>query len=210
MRTEFDEVNKAFTDRAHEAAKEQVYPHLFKNSDVELSVESVAKENDSASKALDLSYGIDVVVTADIPELGACIPVYVQERFRRPKWRDEKDITVTKHNNASGEPSELTKIAAQQFIYGYYEPTLDEVQEAICVNVPVLLRQIADGMVSWGEKQNPKEQDFVTIDFSTLHEEGAAAFHLDRTESQKRPVCVDRRQDITAYQAQSERGADDD
>lgn len=203
MKTRFDDANKEFSDFAHEAACSQVYPHLFK-SEVDVEVTSVAMgEGDaSGSKRLDLRYGVDAIAEADIPELGSTVPMYVQERFRRPKWRDEQDITITRHNHASGEPSELSKIAAQQFIYGYYEPTLDEIQEAICVNVPVLLRKIADGTLLCGEQQNPKEQDFLTIGFDQLHKKGATVFHIDRTKSKNDPVTVDRREDITAYSAQ--------
>jgi hypothetical protein len=200
MRTKFNRDNKDFSDFAHEAAQSQIYPYLFEG-DSEINITSVAMNNDAESKKLDLQYGIDVIVEINVPKLNSTIPVYVQERFRRPKWRDEQDITITRHNHASGEPSELSKIAAQQFIYGYYEPTLDEIQEAICVNVPILLRKIADGKLLCGEQQNPKEQDFLTIGFEELHEEGATVFHIDRTESTHEPVTVDRRQDITAYSA---------
>lgn len=199
MRTEFDDRNKSFTDAAHQAAKEQVYPHLFNDESVEVSFQSVAADGASDANWLDLQQGVDVVVDAYVPALGGTVPVYVQERFRRPKWRSEQDITITKHNHASDVPSELSKIAAQQFIYGYYEPTLDEVQEAVCVNVPVLLRAIADGDLCYDKQQNPKRQDFLTIGFDELREHGALAFHVDRTQSTSDPVIRDRRQDITAY-----------
>jgi hypothetical protein len=202
MKTEFDKANKDFTDLAHEAARSQVYPHLFQ-SDGEIEITSIAMSDNSGVKKLDLQYGIDVIVEINVPQLNSTVPVYVQERFRRPKWRDEQDITITRHNNASGKPSELSKIAAQQFIYGYYEPTLGEIQEAICVNVPVLLRKIIDGALLCGEKQNPKKQDFVTIGFDELHKHGATAFHIDRTESTHDPITIDRREDITAYSAEN-------
>jgi hypothetical protein len=199
MRTRFDEKNKQFTDDAHEAAKEQVYPHLFKNNGADIDVRSIAADADVEAKFLDLQYGIDVVVEIEVAELDATVPVYIQERFRAPEYRHYQDLTITKHNNASGEPSELSKIAAQQFIYGYYQPVLDEIQEAVCVNVPALLRRIADGSLLCGEERNEKDQDFVTVPFELLRKKGVIAFHLDRTESKHRPVILDRRENITAY-----------
>lgn len=199
MNTPFDDENKDLTDKAHAAARTQVYPHLFASDDVELEIENVTVDESDVHEILDQRLAIDVIIRATPPGFEQPVPVYVQERFRRPKYRHHQDITITKFNNKSGEVSEFSKIAAQMFIYGYYEPALDEIQEAICVNTTVLLRQIVDGELGNGERQNPKEQDFITIDFDELREAGATAYHLDRTKDPSSPVTVDRRQNITAY-----------
>jgi len=199
MSTRFDDVKKDFTDRAHEAAREQVYPHLFASDIDELKIENVTSGQSPEHDVLDQRLAVDVIVRASPPHFQQSVPVYVQERFRRPKYRHHQDITITKFNNESGKESEFSKIAAQQFIYGYYEPALNEIQEAICVNTMVLLRQIVDGEIGTGENQNEKKQDFITVTFEELREAGATAFHLDRTGSTDTPVTVDRRQDITAY-----------
>jgi len=199
MRTPFDKENKDLTDDAHMAARDQVYPHLFASDEVDLNINHVADGSSDEYDVLDKRLAVDVIVHATPPQFEQSIPVYVQERFRRPEYRHHQDITITKYNNKSGKESELSKIAAQQFIYGYYEPKLDEIQEAVCVNTSVLLRQIADGVLGTGEDQNRKEQDFITVSFNELRETGAIAFHIDRTDSAKRPVIVDQRQDITAY-----------
>lgn len=199
MKTRFDEKNKDFTDRAHEAAREQVYPHLFSGDERITDFTWTAAEERGFLKELDTQYGVDLIIHVDVPEVGVNVPVYVQERFRRPEYRHNQDITVTTVNNASGQPSELGKIAAQQFVYGYYEPRLGEIQEAVCVNVPVMLRQIIDGRLVSGSKQNEKQQDFITIPFDELKESGALSLHLDRTQSSSAPVVVDQREDITAY-----------
>jgi len=165
MNTPFDGDNKELTDEAHAAARTQVYPHLFASDDVELEIENVSVDDSDAHEILDQRLGVDVIVRATPPGFEQSVPVYVQERFRRPKYRHHQDITITKFNNKSGEVSEFSKIAAQMFIYGYYEPALDEIQEAICVNTTVLLRQIVDGELGNGERQNPKGRDFITITF---------------------------------------------
>jgi len=201
MNTPFDDNNKDFTDKAHAAARTQVYPHLFASGGVEIEIENVSVDDSDAHEILDQRLGVDVIIRATPPVFEQSIPIYVQERFRRPEYRHHQDITITKFNNKSDEVSEISKIAAQVFIYGYYEPALDEIQEAICVNTTVLLRQIIDGGLANGERQNPKEQDFITISFDELQEAGAVAFHLNRTNDAGIPLTIDRRQDITAYAA---------
>jgi len=199
MKTRFDGENKDFTDKAHEAAREQVYPHLFADDAVDIEIENVTRGQSREYDVLDKRLAVDVVIRATPPRFEQPIPVYVQERFRRPEYRQHQDITITKYNNSSGKASELSKIAAQQFVYGYYEPLLDEIQEAICVNTTILLRKIVDGELGTDENQNDKKQDFVTVTFDELIDAGATAFHLDRTASSASPVTVDQRQDITAY-----------
>jgi len=198
-RTRFDESNKNFTERAHSAAREQVYPHLFK-SDTDIEFESVDRGGSDVHDVLDQQLGVDLRLHVSVERLGQSVPMHVQERFRRPKYRDYQDVTITKFNNASGEESEISKIAAQWLIYGYFEDALGEVQEAICVNIPVLLRRIAANSVNYDDdNHNEKQQDFINISFDELDRIGALAFHLDRTKSAKAPVTVDRREKITAW-----------
>jgi hypothetical protein len=198
-RTEFNKDNKDFTERAHHAAREQVYPHLF-TRDPDIEFENVDRGGSDVHDILDQQLGVDVRLHVEVPQLGQPVPIHVQERFRRPEYRDFQDITITKFNNASGKESEISKIAAQYLIYGYFEGTLNEVQEAVCVNIPVLLRRIAAGCVDYGdENSNDKKQDFVDITFDELDRVGALAFHLDRTNSAAAPVIVDERERITAW-----------
>lgn len=198
-RTPFDEGNKAFTERAHEMAREQVYPHLFPGS-AEVEFESVDRGGSDIHDILDRQLGVDVRIHVNVPRLGQPVPMHIQERFRKPEYRDFQDVTITKFNNKSGERSEVSKIAAQWLIYGYYEDTLREVQEAVCVNIPVLLRRIAAGEIEYEDKsENEKQQEFINIGFSELDRVGALAFHLDRTESKDAPITIDRREKITAW-----------
>lgn len=198
-RTRFDQQNKDFTERAHRAAREQVYPHLFA-SNTDIRFESVDRGESDVHNALDKQLGVDLRLHVDVPSLGQSVPMHIQERFREPQYREFQDVTITKFNNASGKESEISKIAAQWLIYGYFEDTLREVQEAVCVNVPILLRRIAAGRVEYGDdKSNDKQQDFINVSFGELDRVGALALHLDRTKSAKTPVTVDRREQITAW-----------
>jgi hypothetical protein len=44
----------------------------------------------------------------------------IQERFRRPRYAEFQDLTLTEWNGNSNLPSELYKIRAGMFLYGYY------------------------------------------------------------------------------------------
>lgn len=198
-RTEYNPQNKDFTERAHDKARKQVYPHLFPDA-INLSYINVDRGKSKVHNVLDRQLGIDLKIEATTPLFDdQPIPIYVQERFREPQYREFQDLTVTKYNNASERVSEVSKIAAQWIVYGYYESTLDEIQEAICVNVPILARELIEGGVDIAEEQNEKEQDFIGIPFKKLDELGALVLHINRIESTQHPIKVDNRQKITAY-----------
>lgn len=202
-RTRFNKNNKGFTERAHEAARKQVYPEFFQ-SDVPLNIENTDRGDCKEHNILDRSLGIDVRVHADVEALGQTVPLHIQERFRRPSYRKFQDLTITKFNHASGEESELSKIAAQWLIYGYYDDTVNEIQEAICVNVPILARRIASNQIDYKDKkQNEKKQAFISIDFDELQRAGVLSFHIEPAESATNKPKIDNRGDITAWANQN-------
>lgn len=197
-KTRFDEQRKLKTERAHDAAETQVYPHLFKE-DVTIRFTPTDRQENKIHEVMDGQLGIDLKIEVDASLVDQPIPLYVQERFRDPDYRSYQDLTITKYNNASDRVSEVSKIAAHWIVYGYYESTLHEIQEAICVNVPILARRLIGGDVDIDEKENDKDQDFIGVPFNTLDEIGALVCHLNRTESVKHPITIDNRETITAY-----------
>jgi hypothetical protein len=201
-RTRFDKDKKRTTERAHDAAVDHVYPHLFRKG-VDMEFTPTDRRDSKVHEVMDGQLAIDLKIEVEAPLLEQKVPLYVQERFRDPQYRSFQDLTVTKYNNASQRVSEVSKIAAQWIVYGYYEDSLDEVQEAVCVNVPILSRRLISGDVELDEKQNCKRQDFIGIGFGRLDEIGALVCHIDRTKSAEYPVTVDNRQTITAYTTES-------
>jgi len=197
-KTEFSEQNKGFTESAHHAARKQFYPELFKN-DTQITYENTDRGSSKIHNVLDRKLGIDLCLYVSNDELDQKIPLYIQERFRRPKYRRYQDLTITKFNNKSGEVSEVSKMAAQFMVYGYYDSTLSEIQEAVCVNVPILARNIADKNISTGQNQNDKKQDFITVGFDELDRIGALVIKINRVQSQDEPIEIDNREDITAW-----------
>lgn len=197
-KTRFDPDRKAETERAHDAAVNQVYPHLFRE-DVDIKHTPTDRQDSKVHEVMDGQLAIDLKLEVEAPLLEQRVPLYVQERFRDPQYRTFQDLTVTKYNNASQNVSEVSKIAAQWIVYGYYEDTLHEIQEAVCVNVPILSRRLISGDVNVDENENDKRQDFIGIGFGQLDELGALVCHIDRTESAQHPVKVDNRESITAY-----------
>jgi len=197
-RTEFNEQNKGFTESAHHAARQQFYPELF-TTDVDISYENTDRGDNEIHDILDQQLGIDLCLYLSNDNVEQNIPLYVQERFRRPEYRQFQDLTITKFNNASGEVSEVSKMAAQLMVYGYYDSTLNQIQEAICVNVAVLARNILAGNLSTGQNQNDKKQDFITVSFDELERVGALVVKVNRVKSKTNPIEIDNREDITAW-----------
>lgn len=178
-RTKFDKDHKQFTEAAHARAREQVYPKLF-NQNVRIDFDNTDRGESRVDEILDMRLGVDLRLTVTSDQFNQSIPIYVQERFRKPEYRHFQDITITKFNHASGEDSEVSKLAAQWLVYGYYESVLDEIQEAVCVNVPVLARAMINGEIDYQQEQNPKRQDFITIPFSQVEQSGAMVKKINR------------------------------
>lgn len=132
MRTSFSQQRWEFTKRAHLAAQREFYPRMFPTG--------VAFE-DTTSTTRDLDYAIDCQLAIDIPGLRAPIRLSVQERFRKPEEMHWGDVTITEWNLASGEPSELHKLGAQVFVYGFYDDPGDRILFAVALDV---------ALVQWG------------------------------------------------------------
>jgi hypothetical protein len=67
-------------------------------------------------------------------------------------------------------PSELYKIQAQVFLYGYADKEQDPtwITEAIAINTTSLLMAIVQCSVKYGTERNKKQQTFLTIPFAEL------------------------------------------
>jgi hypothetical protein len=169
--TPFSQSNADFTHQAHEAASRSLYPQFFTTLFGSSRVDRIDIQLRSrVDGPLDLKHGIDL--TAEV-ECGFRDPIElnIQERFRRPKYANYQDLTITEHNFCSDQPSELMKIKADWFVYGYYDNGSDSFIEALAVNVTDLKEEIAADRLPWdNSKRNPKGQSFVSIDFEALYD----------------------------------------
>lgn len=176
-RTRFDPSHAQFSHCAHAAARELVYPALFGFPPGAITYVSPDSWNTAAYQELDTRHGIDKVIQITAPDFFAPLSVTVQERFRQAQYADRRDITLTEFNRESGEPSELYKIKAQLFVYGYYDPASRRFPEVLAVNVGRLLLRLCQAAIPFQRGVNPKQQDFLCLLFDDLLRAGVVEWH---------------------------------
>lgn len=171
MSTVFSQKRYEFTKRAHAAAQRQFYPLMFPGG---ITFE------DTTKTVQDLDYAIDCQLSVVIPDLRAPIRLSVQERFRNPSGEGYGDITVTEWNLDTNEPSEIHKLGAQMFVYGFYDEAKDHIRLAVAVDVALLQWALAHGEITYGRRRRG-DQSFLGFSFRALHQLGAVLFiHDDR------------------------------
>jgi len=114
----------------------------------------------------------------------------VQERFRKPKYSNYRDITITEWNTITNLPSELYKLNAGLFVYGYADnwPNPSDFIEVVVVDTARMIINIIRDDFICGLEENPRtEQTFITIPFVLLFDAGCVVStyrRLDRNETQ--------------------------
>lgn len=172
MKTAFSPKRMQFTKDAHRAAQSQVYSKMFPGVTFE----------DTVNTTKDLEYAIDCQLAVPVDGLRAPIRFAVQERFREPTEMHWGDITVTEWNLASNEPSELHKLSAQLFVYGFYDEPKDHICLAVAVDVGFMQWALTHDEITYVRKTRG-DQSFLGFKFSALQEIGAVLFvHDDRAQ----------------------------
>jgi hypothetical protein len=181
--TRFEQHNQDFSDKAHAAAQSLVYPQLFKCHEDRLTFDSASVSDGGEKAILDGQMAVDRLVKVTVDGLRYPIEHTVQERFRRPGYRNYRDITITEWNHASNQPSELYKIKCGIFTYGYYHEDSNCFGDVIAVDVSAFLMAMTTGGLSYSKKTNRKRQDFICITFEALHEAGVVLAHMDEAKT---------------------------
>jgi hypothetical protein len=182
VRTTFDPKRMDFTKRAHTAAQTQFYPDMFPGRPIRYA--------DTVATVRDLDYAIDCQLAVTVPDLRAPLHFAVQERWRQPQWENHGDVTVTEWNLASGQPSELHKLGAHLFVYGFYDAPADRIRLAVAVAVPILLRELACGDPPLRYRRGTRggrDQTFLGFQCRDLESAGAVMFKLDRRSPEETP-----------------------
>lgn len=182
MRTEYSQGNQKFSDIAHEAARSLVYPQLFGCEENRLHFERASVGEGGKQQILDGEMAIDCIVKVDVDGHPFPLEHTIQERFRRPRYRGFRDVTITKVNNASGVKSELYKMNCGLFVYGYYSEDESSFGEVIVVDVPKFLVQLSKNAIRYTTGINTKGQEFVCIKFDELHEAGVVVQYISPPE----------------------------
>lgn len=157
---------------AHLAAQQQFYPLLFPR--VLLAFE------DTVKTVKDMEYAVDCIVAVSLRQLRAPLRFSVQERWRSDleamRWGD---ITVTEWNLDSGLPSELHKLGAQLFVYGFYDKPADRIVAAVAIDVPRMIRALSLGKLRYRERRRG-DQSFLCFDLRDLEAIGAVILKKGR------------------------------
>lgn len=173
MKTTFSQARMDFTKRAHLAAQTQFYPGVFPGLPITFE--------DTVGTVKDLEYAIDCRLAVAVEGLRAPIYFSVQERWRDPKEMGYGDVTITEWNRASDQPSELHKLGAQLFVYGFYDDPGNRVVFAVAVDVLTVLRRLALRQLQW-RRRNRIDQTFLGFEYRHLETIGAVVHRYDGRE----------------------------
>ena len=180
-RTLYEQDNADFSNRAHMRARDVLYPRIFNVRREHLQFEDTLLAQSDRAKILDGEMGVDRIVRVTLPNLPAPLVFTVQERFRRPEFAKYQDMTVTEWNHASNLPSELYKINAGLFLYGYFDERTSVFVDAIAIGVTDMLLAIATRRLRYDRRWNKKRQTFLTLRFDDMERAGIVRFRLDKT-----------------------------
>jgi len=179
-RTLYEQDNADFSNRAHMRARDVLYPRIFNVRRERLQFEDTLLAQSDRAKILDGEMGVDRIVRVTIHNLPAPLMFTVQERFRRPEFAKYQDMTVTEWNHASNSPSELYKINAGLFVYGYFDERSGRFPDAIVIGVTEMLLALAQGRLRYERRRNKKQQSFLALRFEDMEKAGIVRYWLAR------------------------------
>jgi len=179
-RTLYEQDNADFSNRAHLRARDVLYPRIFNVRREQLEFEDTLLAQSDRAAILDGEMGVDRIVRVTVHNLPAPLVFMVQERFRRPEFARYRDLTVTEWNHASGQPSELYKINAGLFVYGYFDENSGRFSDAIVIGVTDMLFALAQGRLRYERRMNKKQQSFLAFRFEDLERAGVVRYWLTR------------------------------
>jgi len=176
--TPYSKSNQAFSDAAHMAARRHIYPNLFpchtSSQVAEIAYVSTVLDDGQRStrgKILDGEMGIDRIVRITCQDFAAPLEFTVQERFRRVQYATWNDITVTEWNHRTNLPSELHKINAGIFVYGYFDPEAGNFVNWVAADTMRLIYAISIGQLRYKRFANQRSgQTFVSFSFDDLRQ----------------------------------------
>lgn len=184
--------NQAFSDAAHTHALRVLYPALFavephfiQATDCTITGAAVGNADRAKIRAsvLDGELGIDKILKVRYGQFDKPLVHSIQERFRKPEFARIRDLTITEVNPNTNQPSELYKLLAQWFVYGYFDSEKRVMVEAVACPVPSLIAAIVHGQVPFTRQTNPRTgQPFVCVGFDDLRGAKLVDLHICKDE----------------------------
>jgi hypothetical protein len=173
QKTPYSEKEVHFTNKAHLCARRVIYPLLVPDSDCTYDNQEPLQSSPKW-QVLDGELGIDRIIHLRAKNSQAPFTFTAQERFRRTSFAAFKDVTITAWNKASNTPSELYKLGAQFFVYGFYDEAADDLTQWIVLDVPTLMLSLARRQLKITVNNNPRSnQKFINIQRDELRRVGA-------------------------------------
>jgi hypothetical protein len=173
MPTPYSTQNQLFSDCAHLAAQTWIYPALFNVPPSQLRFTTTSLSIGEKERILDGEMAIDRIVHVKVQWFQSELEFTVQERFRKPKFAQFEDITITEWNRKTQQKSELFKLNAGIFVYGYFDEQYNTFIDWIAVNTVGLLHRLVKKQPTIQKRFNPRsEQDFLTFKFKHLEQAG--------------------------------------
>ena len=171
--TPYSVSNQLFSDAAHQLAAKEIYPQVFRCDASEITIQSMNVQDGGISAVYDGKLGIDKIIAVSVNGLRAPLLFSVQERFRRPKNISFQTLTITEWNHETDVPSELYKIKADLFVYGYYDEALRKLGRCIVADTSKLLWSIANKKIKFMPCRNERaNQTYIEFKFTDLHAAG--------------------------------------
>ena len=169
MQTPYSQTNQTFSDSAHMVARSALYPRLFNCKENMLTFEDTSLGMSDRATILDGEMGIDRIVNVSVPSLHGPLVFTIQERFRRQKFSSFTDITITEYNRDTGHLSELYKMNAGLFVYGFFCDKNNVFSKWVAVDVNKMLYCIAVNKLKYSRALNRRSnQDFIAIEVASL------------------------------------------
>ncbi len=175
MSTPYSKENAKFSLLGHNNAIENVYPYFFNQYTEKFICEDTTTFNnpgDLRSKIYDGEMARDCVFLIKKDSFLSPIQISFQERFRRIKYLNYQDLTITEHNNITNIPSELHKLSCDFMLYGYYNDINNIIEQCVIIDIPRFKLKLINGeLIGWNRNYNTRtEQKFITVKFDILKE----------------------------------------
>jgi hypothetical protein len=173
MSTAYSTSNQLFSDEAHLAAQSQIYPIVFNVDREHLRFTTTSLSLGEKEKILDGEMAVDRIVSVKVQWFKSEVEFTIQERFRKKQYMSFQDITITEWNNSTNLKSELFKLNAGIFVYGYFDMKQGDILDWIAVNTVGLLHSLVIKEPRVNRGINPRSnQSFLTFKFCDLENDG--------------------------------------
>lgn len=174
-KTPFSRKNSDFSNAAHALARKVIYPKFFGLPEEELDWDNdTLLEVGKRGEALDGQMAIDRIVSIKRPlnytnkngkkyKKDNLIPFTIQERFREVNYMRFQDLTITAWNTVSNMPSEMDKLSALLFVYGYFNPQKQSFPDYVVADTARMMIGLATGELRAAVNMNYRSKQLMVM-----------------------------------------------